>query len=126
MSDHLTVQESIVAHLCNDPDILNDVIARSGSFDPAEHLKQFFHAAAGHSMRLTYWGHRMAARHYKGFTVVFEKHKFTSRQILSLAQTSRFPYYLQDSHFTTYDRYMGIKLKLASGELDRILQVLFD
>lgn len=90
---------------------------------PEAATKLIFHAPNS-SLRLTGVGDKIMQMAYQPWTCEIPA-VMTVRQRLLLVHESKFPYYLHRNTFTTYDRMLGMKLRLADGSLDRIEEVLF-
>lgn len=92
---------------------------------PTQRLKTIFHSP-GHTMRLTTFGDEQLSKLYGGgFTVKLGSDTLTMRERLVLANKCRLPYFLSFTVFRTFDRMLGVKLKLADGDVERVKEVLF-
>lgn len=89
-----------------------------------ENVVKLIFKAPNVSLRLTMHGNDILKEAFESWTTTVGQF-LTFRQRLALVHNSRYPYYVERDEFTTYDRMLGMKLKLAEGSLDRIEEVLF-
>lgn len=75
-------------------------------------------------LRLTNFGLQVMARFFRSYEIAMpEGHQLRSPEILYLDGRAKLPYYVTDAKLVVFEGELGMKLKLADGDINTLIEI---
>ena len=115
---------AIVAHI-RSMSLEDALFAGFATLTDEQMIRQMFsNYRAGRGLRLSFFGHEVMRRHFRGYEIkVPSDETINAANLLFLDSHAKMPYFLTKDQFVVFDHLLAVKLRLVDGRLTLLTEI---